>query len=473
MSPDLPTVVTSAGLQPQTPAALNAQLISIATGLAPGLTADLPASMVEDMSSTGTGGLVVIDAARVEAVNSLTPAGANEFLLVQLGQVYGVPQGLDSNTSVYVEFSGSVGFVVPIGFTVSDGTHQYVVQDGGIVETGGSSTLLFCLATQSGSWAVPANSVTQLVTSVPSGITLTGTNPTAGLPSTSAQTEEDYRAQVLQAGVATAQGMPNFTRTQIQLVSGVQARLVSVRQQNGGGWEVIVGGGDPYAVANAIFQGVFDISTLTGSVLSISGITNANPGVVTTTLNHGYTTGQVITITGVVGMSGVNGTPLTITVITDTTFSIGINTTSSGAYVSGGVCSPNLRNISVNINDYPDSYTVPFVNPPQQTVAIDVTWNTSLPNFVNPTAVASAGSPALVDYVNSVPVGQPMNLFVMQETFQQAIANIVPAAFLTRMVFAVSINGTGVSPTSGTGIIAGDPESYFFTVSTDVSIVQG
>jgi hypothetical protein len=41
------------------------------------------------------------------------------------------------------------------------------------------------------------------------------------------------------------------------------------------------------------------------------------------------------------------------------------------------------------------------------------------------------------------------------------------------MVFAVSINGVGTAPIGGTGIIAGDPESFFFTNSTPVVIRQG
>jgi len=44
---------------------------------------------------------------------------------------------------------------------------------------------------------------------------------------------------------------------------------------------------------------------------------------------------------------------------------------------------------------------------------------------------------------------------------------------LTRMVFAVSINGVGVAPSTGTGIIAGDPESYFLATSASVQITRG
>ena len=262
--------------------------------------------------------IVVIDSARVELGNSLTPYGANAFLLNQLGQIYGVPLGSPSYTSVYVIFNGPPGFVISQGFTVSDGTYQYTVQNGGAILSSGYTNQLFCLATSPGIWPVPTNTVTQLATSLPAGISLTVTNPVAGTPGTGAETQEDYQAVVLQAGLAASQGMARFLKTILKKVTGVQSNLISVLQQSGGGWEVICGGGDPYAVAYAIYTALFDISTLVGSVLKVTGITNANPGVVTTNLNHLFTTGQIVNISGIVGMTELNNTPLTIVVLSET-----------------------------------------------------------------------------------------------------------------------------------------------------------
>lgn len=470
----LPVVLTTAGLQPQAPAVLNAQLIAIAESLSPGLTANLPGSMIDDISGTATGALVVIDQTRVDLVNSLTPFGANAFILNQLGQIYGVAIGVGSNTGVFVVFTGSPGYVLPKGFTVSDGTFQYVLQDGGIINSTGTSQPLSALANQQGAWVVSPNTVTQLVTSVPSTVTLSVTNPLPGTPGIGSQTEEDYRSQVLQAGLASAQGMTSFMKSLIGNVLGVQQRLISVRQQIGGGWEVIVGGsGDPFEIGDAIFRSLFNISVLVGSTMNVTGITNANPAVVTTDINHGFSAGQVIQINGAVGISGINGINFTITVVSLKSFSIGINTTTSGTYAGGGVVTPNFRNVTVPIFDYPDTYTIPFVSPPQQTVAMVVTWNTSSGAFVSPVAVAQAAQAALVIYINNIAVGQPINLFELQATFQAATSGLIPTQLLTRMVFAVSINGVGVAPDTGTGIIEGDPESYFFTTPTSIIVNQG
>jgi hypothetical protein len=411
---------------------------------------------------------------RVELVNSLTPYGANLFILTQLGQIYGVEQGLNTNTSVYVVFSGPVGWPIQAGFTVGDGTYQYVVQDGGIIEASGSSQPLYCVATVEGTWAVPPNTVTQQVTSVPSGVSLTWTNPTAGTPSAGPQSPTDYRAEVLQAGLAASQGMARYLKTLLANVPGVQSRLVSVVQIDGGGWEVIVGGGDPYAVAYAIYSALFDISTLVGSTIEITGATNANPGVYTTNLNHGLTEGQTATVAGA-SPSGFNHTG-TVHVISATTFDfVGFDTTGAGAYVSGGVLTPNTRNLTVNISDYPDIYSIPIVLPPQQTVTLSLLWNTTASNVISNAAVSQLGGPALAAYINSVAVGAPMNLYSLQDTFKAAWiqATSLPGELLTRMAFTVSINGNVVAPVSGTGEIVGDLESYFFATSAGMVIAQG
>jgi hypothetical protein len=166
---------------------------------------------------------------------------------------------------------------------------------------------------------------------------------------------------------------------------------------------------------------------------------------------------------------------MTVTVIDEKNFSTGVDTSSMGAYTSGGVLEPNFRNNFVPIIDYPDVYQIIFVSPPQQLVTIVATWNTSAINFINQSAVAQLAAPALATYVNSVLVGQPILIYELEAAFSNAVAPVLSANLLTRMVFAVSINGIGVSPSAGTGIVAGDPESYFQTDPTglNMTILQG
>jgi hypothetical protein len=467
----IPIVLGPAGMIPAVPADIHATLIANVAATNPGYTANLPGTLIEDISSTDVAAILLCNSALVELVNSVTPYGANQFILNQLGQIYGVQQGQATNTSVYVVFTGPAGYIVPIGFTVSDGTYQYIVQDGGIIATGGTTSPLYCLAATEGSWAVPANTVTALATSVPSTISLTVTNPLPGTPSAGAQSVESYRAQVLQAGLAASQGMARYLKTLLANVPGVQPRLISTIA-NGTTWEILVGGGDPYQVAYAIYSALFDINNLVGSTMSVSAISKVSAAVVTTTLNHGLVSGNTTTISGALGMTGANGT-WTVTVLTPTTFSIPYNSTGAPTYTGGGVLTPNTRNQVITINDYPNTYSIPFVVPPVQSVQIALTWNTNSTNSVSASSMAALGSTALVNYINSIPVGAPMNLFELQNAFQLATSTILPTAYLTRMVFTVTIDGVVTAPAAGTGVISGDPESYFLTNVTLISIAQG
>ena len=72
------------------------------------------------------------------------------------------------------------------------------------------------------------------------------------------------------------------------------------------------------------------------SSILITGVTEANPGVVTTASTHNFTTGDEITIQNVSGMTQVNNKKFTITVISPTTFSIGVDTSLYNTWTSAG-----------------------------------------------------------------------------------------------------------------------------------------
>ncbi|EEF23014.1 conserved hypothetical protein [Ricinus communis] len=265
---DIPLVMGPAGPVPTAPATLRQNLVNGVAATNPDYTANLPGGLIEDIASTDTGALVTIDQARIDAVNSVTPYGANAFILAQQGTMFGIPQGTPTNTSVLVVFTdvSAPGYVIPKGFIVSDGTHQYVVQSGGTIATGGSTSPLLAVANQSGSWSVPSGSVNQIVTSLPSpyNTTMTVTNPQAGTPATTTESVQSYRSRIMVGNQVAGQGTPAYLETLLQKVPGVTPRLVSIVQSTFG-WEVICGGGDPYQVAGAIYAGVLDLSTIVGS----------------------------------------------------------------------------------------------------------------------------------------------------------------------------------------------------------------
>lgn len=80
--------------------------------------------------------------------------------------------------------------------------------------------------------------------------------------------------------------------------------------------------------------------TIAASV-NITGITAANPAVVTTGAVHGLANGTLVTIAGVVGMTQVNNRTFTVTVVDSTDVQLnGVDSTAYTAYSSGGTISP-------------------------------------------------------------------------------------------------------------------------------------
>jgi hypothetical protein len=459
---NVPLTMTLAGPTPTPVQTLYSNLIQYVSNEQPGYTV-LPAGLIDDVSGTSVGALVAIDQARVEAVNSVSPYGANAFLLAQLGAQFGIAQGVSANGSVYVQFSGPAGYVFQPGFLVSDGTNQYALQDGGVIQTGGTSPLLYAVATNSGTFAIPASTVTQIVTSVPSAYAVTVTNPEAGTPASSAENVQNYRARVLQAGQVASTGTPAYVKTLLEAITGVQQQLVSINQVSGG-WQIVCGGGDAYSVANAILQGVPDIAALQGSQLTVTGMTAANPVVVTTNLTTGFTVGQTFTVAGATP-TAYNGTYTVEAItrsITGDTITTNTNGSSFGAYTSGATFSPNPRNVTVSLFQNPNTYSITSVNPPQQVVTVAVTWNTTLPSFTGGTSVAQLAAPAIQSYINSIFTGQPINELEMTAVFQNAVSSVISAPNITTLQYVVTINGVTQSPTAGTSIIPSDPESCFF-----------
>ena len=396
----LPVLMSAAGPQPTPITTLQQQLIAGAQAIEPDITLTLPASLLENLSSTSCADLALQDQARVDAIASISPLGANDYVLNLLGQQFGIPRGLPTNASVQVVFTGPSGFVVPAGFVVSDGTNQYSVQGGTIIQSSGASPAVTAIATNSGTFSIPANTVTTIVSSVPSTVTLTVTNPTAGTAAQPAQTSQSYRAQILQAVSATVNGTIPYLKTQLANVPGVNQNQISVQQVTGG-IKVVCGGGTTYSVAAAIYNAVLNPTILQGSSVSSS------------------------------------------------------------------------RNVTVSIYDAPDTYSILYVNPVSQTVTVAVTWNTTLPNFSGGSVVAGLAVAPIQAYLNGLGIGQPINLIEMQEVFVNAVASVLSSENVTTLEFAVTINGTSVSPTSGTSIIEGDIEGYFTAGPGSVTVTQG
>jgi hypothetical protein len=260
-------------------------------------------------------------------------------------------------------------------------------------------------------------------------------------------------------------------KTLISAVPGVNPNLIAAPVAGGVTQIIVGGGGDQFLIAGAIFQSGIVLSLLGGSTLSAISISIAAAALLTVSFPPGWTVGESITVASA-ATSGYNGTFTISSITSPTQFVISLNSSGLGAYTGGGICTPNPSNVVVSINDFPDTYEIPYVIPPAQPVTMAVGWNTIGTNFVSAASVSALASTALANYINSLSIGEPINLNVMSSIFQTSVVSILSANLLSTLTFSVTINGTAVSPESGTELIFGSSIGFFTTTSSAIVVEQ-
>ena len=125
-------------------------------------------------------------------------------------------------------------------------------------------------------------------------------------------------------------------------VGTTEIRLNDVNSNHSG---ISINPGNNIAVTRNSNNELVITSTVGGTSKAIGGLTQASPGVVTTTSAHGFTEGIAVTITDVGGMTQVNGneyymdilTSNTFALYTDSNLAVPLDTTGFDAYTTGGV----------------------------------------------------------------------------------------------------------------------------------------
>lgn len=117
------------------------------------------------------------------------------------------------------------------------------------------------------------------------------------------------------------------TLLQPEVIAGNQQGFVITRDEG-------TGEAPSLAVSNVSFN------------CTITAATKANPCVLTSV--NAFVVGQTITITGVAGMTQLNGNTYTITAVTSTTITINADSTAYGVYTSGGLIIPVEPIYSIN-----------------------------------------------------------------------------------------------------------------------------
>ena len=153
---------------------------------------------------------------------------------------------------------------------------------------------------------------------------------------------------VVQTGAPTVQLIKTYTsgpRNYVRVITKPVTGTVTMRR----------GGSSFTAFTLDVTTGIVTLTA--DSSASITNITQANPGVVTTSAPHGFSNSDEIYISGVGGMTQVNGLVFTIANASGSTFDLGVDTSAYTAYTSGGTAFKHVQ--SGEVLDWTGEFDVP------------------------------------------------------------------------------------------------------------------
>lgn len=232
-----------------------------------------------------------------------------------------------------------------------------------------------------------------------------------------------------------------------------------------------------------------------GAAIQISGITKANPAVVTTAANHGLASGDVVVMNGLyqsttTGMPQIAGIPFTVTVTGATTFTIPWNTNQSNyTALSASPAGATVRKVLYPYLYFPGTAVISAITL-GTTTTIDTT---SAHNFVVGQEVAFRipsywGTTQLNSLPNTLVPGSPVYGYVIAVTdYNTVVVNIDSSAYtafnsnqtvsavngqsFAQIVAVGDVNTGGVQISSGSALY---PPPYSIPIgTTQVNTING
>lgn len=233
-----------------------------------------------------------------------------------------------------------------------------------------------------------------------------------------------------------------------------------------------------------------------GPTLTVTDITKGNPPTVTTSGNHGLTSGDVVIFMGLfqsstTGMPQLDGIPFTVTVTGATTFTIPWNTNQSNYTVISGAATgtPRVKKVLYPYLYFPGTSFISAITV-GTTTTIDTTdahnfvvgqevafripsdWGTielnSLPNTLVPGSPVYGYVISVTDY-NTVVVNIDSSAFTAFNS-NQSVSN-VPGLSYPQIVAVGDVNSGGVQISSGSALY---PPPYFSPIGTTrVNTING
>lgn len=229
--------------------------------------------------------------------NGISINSSNDFLIKMLGNAFGLVMREKTLPITTITFYGNAGTYINEGIEVSneDGSKKFKTNETGIIKLNGEANIT-CVGLDYYDTPTAKNTLNVLVNQIIGINSCTNLNDV--VESLEAETIREFRERFQIKARSNRTGTADTITTNLLKVNGVDKRLISFKtnQVRDTGsirsvLEVVVGGGDDYDVANALFNSVLDPNILyskpsgdeSDRTISINVIYNSTPFLITYT----------------------------------------------------------------------------------------------------------------------------------------------------------------------------------------------
>ena len=253
--------IGNTGVIKDDPTVIRERLLNQAIEKVEGFT-KLPSGIQNNLIDESVLDIVEIQDMLSNVMNSVSPSYANDFIVKELGAAFGLKIKDKALPNTTITFYGLQGVVIPEGLEVgnADGSKKFITTKSDIINAAGQVSI-YCEGADYYDTPTPANTLNVLLNQVLNVTSCTNLND--AVESTPAETISEFRTRFQTRAQANRSGTVASLDNALKEIEGTVDRLctykVSQIIEEGvkeAVIEVVVGGGDDYQVALAIFNSV-------------------------------------------------------------------------------------------------------------------------------------------------------------------------------------------------------------------------
>ena len=251
--------IGNTGVIKDDPTVIRERLLNQAIEKVEGFT-NLPSGIQNNLLDESVLDIAEIQDMLANVMNSISPSYANDFIVRELGAAFGLKIKDKALSNTTITFYGLPGVVIPEGVAIgnADGSKKFITTKSDIINAAGQVSI-YCEGADYYDTPTPANTLNVLLNKILNVTSCTNLND--AVESTPAETISEFRGRFQTRAQANRSGTVATLDNALKEVEGTVDRLCTYKDSQiikdgvkEAVIEVVVGGGNDYQVALAIFN---------------------------------------------------------------------------------------------------------------------------------------------------------------------------------------------------------------------------